>query len=582
MTWFRDLRIGTKMFLGFAFILSLMALVGAYSIAALTQLGDVSTDIETRAMPAARYAANMNTNTAEFRVAQLQHAWAVDPEAIRHYESVMETQLARLAKNEEAYLSTNPRDEERRHHEAFRRGWDRFMSGQDAFLAASRALRTDEVRAILLVGDKRFEEANNELLIMTDLAVKDGAAATATGTRTIASARRTIVSLFVFALLVSLAAALLLGRSVARSAAGLTDVARLVARGNVEQAVTIRSNDEIGIVAESFRDVQATLARLLKDTRSIITRAKSGELDVAGDADAYEGAFARLMTDLNELLSVLGAPIHTILPLVPVMAGSAHELTSVSLEMSASAEQTSSQAVAVAAAADQVSRSVQTMSTASEQMDASIREIARSATQAASVATAGLKSAEGANATIASLGKSSSEIGDVIRVITSIAQQTNLLALNATIEAARAGDAGKGFAVVASEVKELAKQTARATEDIGKRVESIRSDATGAVAALDEVGRVIREIHSLQTSVAVAVEEQTATTNEMARNLLDAERGSSEIARSIRGVADSGKSTARAADDVQKTAKELARMSEEILAVVRRFKTGAARPARVS
>ena len=141
------------------------------------------------------------------------------------------------------------------------------------------------------------------------------------------------------------------------------------------------------------------------------------------------------------------------------------------------------------------------------------------------------------NATVAKLGESSAEIGNVIKVITSIAQQTNLLALNATIEAARAGEAGKGFAVVANEVKELAKQTAKATEDISRKIEAIQNDTKGAVEAIAQIGKIINQINDIQNTIASAVEEQTATTGEISRNVAEAAKGSNEIAQNITGVA---------------------------------------------
>src|SRR5436853_254450 len=160
--------------------------------------------------------------------------------------------------------------------------------------------------------------------------------------------------------------------------------------------------------------------------------------------------------------------------------------------------------------------------------------------EAASVASSAVGTAENPTATVSKLGSSSAEIGQVIRVITEIAEQTNLLALNATIEAARAGEAGKGFAVVANEVKELAKETAKATEDISRKIEAIQADTRGAVAAIEQIGKVINQINDLQNAIASAVEEQTATTGEISRNVGEAARGSNEIAQSITGGATAG------------------------------------------
>jgi methyl-accepting chemotaxis protein len=191
------------------------------------------------------------------------------------------------------------------------------------------------------------------------------------------------------------------------------------------------------------------------------------------------------------------------------------------------------------------------------------------------VASQAVKVAETTNTTIAKLGESSAEIGQVIKVITSIAQQTNLLALNATIEAARAGEAGKGFAVVANEVKELAKETAKATEDIGRKIEAIQTDTQGAVTAIAEISGIINQINDLQNTIASAVEEQSATTNEIGRNIAEASQGSSEIAQNIGGVAQAAKSTAEGASNSQAAAAELARMAVELQKLVGQFKIGA-------
>jgi methyl-accepting chemotaxis protein len=250
------------------------------------------------------------------------------------------------------------------------------------------------------------------------------------------------------------------------------------------------------------------------------------------------------------------------------LSSASEELTANSQQMVANAEETSLQAGVVSTGAQRVSANVQTVAAGSEQMSASIREIAKNAQEAAKVASIGVKAAGSATDTISKLGLSSEEIGKVIKTITSIARQTNLLALNATIEAARAGEAGKGFAVVANEVKELAKETAKATEDISQKIESIQADTKHAVDAISEINVVINKINDYQNTIASAVEEQTATTNEINRNITEAARGSTEIAENILGVANSAKNTSLGASDSEKAALELAKLASALQSTV--------------
>jgi methyl-accepting chemotaxis protein len=250
------------------------------------------------------------------------------------------------------------------------------------------------------------------------------------------------------------------------------------------------------------------------------------------------------------------------------LIGASEQVAAVTQQMSANAEETSAQANVVSAASEQVSKNVETVATAVEEMSASIREIAKNANEAARVATSAVAVAETTNATVGKLGESSAQIGKVIKVITSIAQQTNLLALNATIEAARAGEAGKGFAVVANEVKELAKETAKATEDISQKIEAIQSDTRGAVNAIGQISAIINQINDIQNTIATAVEEQTATTNEISRNVAEGAKGTAEIARNITGVASAAHGTTAGADTLLGAAAELSRMGTELKRLV--------------
>lgn len=275
---------------------------------------------------------------------------------------------------------------------------------------------------------------------------------------------------------------------------------------------------------------------------------------------------------LNHSARGIGSTISTLATSTQSLSLSANGLIDISGSLNGDAEATSAQAQAVSTIAEQVSENVQTVATGIEEMSVAMREVAKSATSASSVATQAVQSADITNRTVARLGESSEEIGKVVRVITSIAQQTNLLALNATIEAARAGEAGKGFAVVANEVKELAKETARATEDISKKVKTIQQDTRVAVEAIQQIGNTINQIHDLQTTIASAVEEQTATANEIARNVAEAARGSSHIAESITSVLQAASRTTTSASATRNASSKLVALAANLQNIVQQFK----------
>jgi methyl-accepting chemotaxis protein len=314
-----------------------------------------------------------------------------------------------------------------------------------------------------------------------------------------------------------------------------------------------------------------TIVNPIRDSAAVLEKLAAGDL-TAEIANAYKGEFNKLKQAINTVSIQVRQAMQQIGRSTSALVSSAEELNKVSQQMSSSADETAAQANVVSAASDQVSKNVQTVATGADEMGASIKEIAKNTAEATKVAITAVKTAEATNQTIEKLGQSSAEIGQVIKVITSIAQQTNLLALNATIEAARAGEAGKGFAVVANEVKELAKETAKATEEISQKIEAIQSDTKGAVSAIGQISGVIHQINDIQNTIASAVEEQSATTNEISRNLAEAAKGAVDITKNISGVADAARSTTAGAVDTQKSAQSLERMAAELQELVSQFK----------
>ena len=363
---------------------------------------------------------------------------------------------------------------------------------------------------------------------------------------------------------------------------------------SIEHLLPCRANEVVGQSLDIFHTNPAHQRQLLSNPSSNLPHRAQIKL---GDEDLDllisplyndEGEFVGAMTTwevitrklelerrdkesterLKQTMDLVEENAHT-------LAASAEELSATAQEMSSNSEETSAQSNIAAAASEQISKNVETVATSAEEMSAAAKEIAENAACAAKVGAQAVEVANQTSKTVNILGESSVEIGKVIKVITSIAQQTNLLALNATIEAARAGEAGKGFAVVANEVKELAKQTASATEEISQKIETIQHDTSAAVSAIVEIGDIINQINDIQNTIASAVEEQTATTNEIARNAAEAAQGSQEISRNITSVSQAAQNTTVGAANSLNAASELARLSSDLKSLVENFKTEA-------
>nr|BFE65895.1 hypothetical protein GCM10020063_104210 [Dactylosporangium thailandense] len=388
-------------------------------------------------------------------------------------------------------------------------GTDRAKAVADAFGANRDLRKVYEARF-----DAEIERAQNALVAGKDF------------DHTVNSTRLAVVVVLCVALALAVALSLYIASVIVQPLRRVSHVLRAVADGDLTQDAGVDQRDEVGQMAAS--------------------------LGVA------RGRLRETVASLAEHSATL--------------AGAAEELASTSRQSAAGAEAGSRQAGAVAGLADRMSGTISTVASGATQMGASIREISQSATQAATVAGRAVEVATSTNDVMSKLGDSSAEIGNVIKVITSIAEQTNLLALNATIEAARAGDAGKGFAVVASEVKDLAQETARATDDIARRVQAIQADTTGAVSAIGEISQIIARINEYQTTIASAVEQQSATTEEMSRSVEEAAATGREVAGTIGEVATSVQLTTDGITESERAAGSLAAMSASLRGIVQTFR----------
>ena len=358
----------------------------------------------------------------------------------------------------------------------------------------------------------------------------------------------------------------------------LMEVAKSMADGDM--SLEIRGRSERDEVIQPFVRMKKNIVSLRTEMNGLIEAAREGDLTYRADESALQGAYAELLSGMDSVMEIVRSTMARIATIAEPLTQSAEELNRISHEMGGNSERTSAQASMASAGSEQVSKNVRTVATGAEQMEASIREIAKNTAEASKVAMSAVQAAEHTNSTIAKLGQSSAEIGEVIKVITTIAQQTNLLALNATIEAARAGDAGKGFAVVANEVKELAKETAKATEDISGKIVAIQADTKGAVGAIAEIGAVISQINGIQNTIASAVEEQSATTTEIGRSLGEAAKGAADITTNVSEVAGTARVTTEGALQTEKAAQKLQKMASDLDTMLSRFRLATAAGAR--
>ena len=357
---------------------------------------------------------------------------------------------------------------------------------------------------------------------------------------------------------------------VAEAAVAISDKAKKEATAAIVTAIVVVG---VAIAIAMFLALLATsvLRRQVASVRRVTTALADGDFTVSSGARTTD-ELGQMGMALDEATANLRAIMGRVAASAQAVASAAGDLAAGREQVASTSAEVSSKAEMVAIAASEVSRNLTDVSSGSEEMTASIREIAHSTAEAARVAQQAADAAAAANGQISRLGLSSQEIGNVVKVITSIAEQTNLLALNATIEAARAGEAGKGFAVVAGEVGELARETARATDDIARRVEAIQADSQGAVSAIGQISSIVESINEFQSTIASAVEQQTATTNEMGRNVSDAAMGSEDIAGGIGTVAQAAHTTVSVMSSVGESIEELNRLSSELSERVATFR----------
>ncbi|WP_412740261.1 methyl-accepting chemotaxis protein [Krasilnikovia sp. MM14-A1259] len=521
--WVDNRAMNTKILLVVAILAATSIGVGMVSLARLAEINDrAHTLYEGSVLPVEHVEALAQTMT-QTRLDVLNQAVSTTSANVTRYEQIIKNDDAAFASRLAVY---RPQSAAPELVDQLVTTWREYQQDRQGMLDAGRR---NDFKTVETVRDTVVRPlVDKASAIVSDLVTReetDAASVAAGAESAYRTARTATIAFLLGGLVLSVAFGLFVSRRIVGVLHRVSTVIDGMAAGDLTRSAGVTSRDELGRMAAG--------------------------LDTA-------------TSRVRETIGALSASSQT-------LSDAAQQLSNVSQQIGDSAGQTSAGAGSASAAAEQISRNVETVATGAEEMGASIREIATSATYAAQIAEGAVLTAEDANQTVHKLGRSSAEIGTVVKLITSIAEQTNLLALNATIEAARAGEAGKGFAVVATEVKDLAQATADATGDISARIQQIQDDSDAAVASIGHISEVIDKINGYSATIASAVEEQTATTTEISRNVAEAATGSADIARNITEVATAAQSTHSGVTEAQRSADRLTQLSGELQHLVGTF-----------
>ncbi|HKT46118.1 MAG TPA: methyl-accepting chemotaxis protein [Candidatus Acidoferrales bacterium] len=529
MKWFMNLKIATKLIFAFLLVLAFTVFLGIFSLQKLAAIEAAVEDLGGNTLQGTRALGDLSGDVATYRRWEMRLFISInDPKGRQLAEDGLRTSLDALKKRRASYEPMIDNPEEKRLYETFDKLWAEYMASSDTFMGLVHSNKVAQASEFLAGPSyNQFHAAADAVTALIDFQKTSSDETMKEARAHYTSTRFWVISVLSGCIVVGLVLGFWMARLISRPVQEVSEVAKQIAAGDLTgRDVSILSADEIGELGRSISTMQ---------------------------------------TNIRKMILAIGENAQRV-------ATASEEFSANSQQITANSEETSAQANIVSTATEEVNRNLQTVATSTQEMSATISEIAKNSTEAAKIAGEALKSAQETNNTVAKLGESSAQIGEVIKVITSIAQQTNLLALNATIEAARAGEAGKGFAVVANEVKELAKQTAKATEDISQRIAAIQADTQNAVSAIGRISEVIGKVNDISATIATAVEEQSATTSEMSRNVAEAAKGSGEVARNIMGVAQAAQSTSTGATESNKAAQDLAQMSTQLRELVSQFR----------
>ena len=550
--------IKVKLALAFGLLLMLSLIQGGCAHLMLGNVTATGRDISGNWLVSVRSVGAMKTGLAEARTAEYAEVLAPTVGKMKAAEAAVATALGEYEEARKAYENIPHSEEQSKLYQTYTLELKKYIDLHHTIVELSHADKDAEAKDVL-EGDsfKSYNQATDALDVLVKLNSEGAAAATAAADVTGDRASWVIFGVLTLSILCALACWQVMTRWINDPIVRLTDAMGKLANGTLGTIVPDRDRgDEIGRMAQAveiFKENAVQKQRMEAEQSAEQERREKRGRQIEDLAKGFDRSVATVLSSV---------------------AGATEQMQTTAQMMSANAEQTSRQASTVAAATEEASSNIQTVASAAEELSASIREIGRQVEESSRISRTATDEAEHTDLTVKGLAEKASRIGEVVKLINDIASQTNLLALNATIEAARAGEAGKGFAVVAGEVKNLANQTAKATDEIGTQVGEVQAATHQAVSAISGIVGRIGEISRIASAIAASVEEQSAATGEIARNVAQAAAGSQEVTKTIAGVTQSAGETGSAASQVLSSAQRLAAQAASLQTEVSRFLDG--------